>query len=219
MGVCGLRRCGPILRLVAANGNGMNVPIDLAKKALEGRVSMACLSRTKAKCAYRTGHDYALQSGKRTLGRLTVLDVKASTTPDLTLQDARKLGFRTRTDFYERWKGQETIWLIRFVMGVHVDTPRLLAKRCGTHSGDYVSSASQALPETAEEVSSGLQSRYAAEAVVKYQITQAERSGRLQMALETIRKHGGKGPATNQKLRDAQAKARQHGDRVVYDVG
>ncbi len=164
----------------------MILPADLAKKALEGRVSMACLSRTKAKCAFKPGHDYALQSGKRTLGRLTVLDVKASTTPDLTLQDARKLGFRTRTDFYERWKGQETIWLIRFVMGVHVDTPRLLAKRCGTHSGDYVSSASQALPETSEEVSESVQKRFALEAQANLALNRQIPRERLIAAVKEI---------------------------------
>ncbi len=161
------------------------LPADLAKKALEGRVSMACLSRTKAKCAFKPGHDYALQSGKHTFQeRLTVTEVKASTTAELTLQDARKLGFRTRTDFYERWKGQETIWLIRFVMGVHVDTPRLLAKRCGTHSGDYVSSASQALPETSEEVSAHMQTRFASENAIKRELSLSELQAR---ALEAVR--------------------------------
>ncbi len=159
----------------------MILPADLAKKALEGRVSMACLSRTKAKCAYRPGHDYALQSGKRTLGRLTVLDVKASTTADLGLQDARKLGFRTRTDFYERWKGQQEIWLIRFVMGVHVDTPRLLAKRCG-HS--YVAHPAMALPETSEEVSVETHKRFASENAIKRELSLSELQVR---ALEAVR--------------------------------
>ncbi len=144
-------------------GRIMLLPADLAKKALEGRVSMACLSRTKAKCAFKLGHDYALQSGKRTLGRLTVLDVKASTTQDLGLQDARKLGFRTRTDFYERWKGQETIWLIRFVMGIHTDEPRLLCAHIGTSEGDYTKTPSRSARGAGEEVSGAFQGRFAAE--------------------------------------------------------
>ncbi len=169
----------------------MILPPDLAKKALEGRVTMACFSKKTPKCAYKTGHDYALQSGKRSVGRLTVLEVRDSTTSSLDLNDARRMGFRTRTDFYERWKGAEDVWLIRFIMGVHVDTPRLLAKRCGTHSGDYVSSASQALPETAEEVSSTTQRRFAAEGAANLALNRQIPRERLVEAVEAMRQQAG----------------------------
>ncbi len=164
----------------------MVLPPDLAKKALEGRVSMACFSRKTPRCAYRVGHDYALQSGKRTVGRLTVLEVRDGTTSSLDLNDARRMGFRTRTDFFERWKGRGDIWLIRFMMGVHTDTPRLLAKRCGTHAGDYVSSASQALPETAEEVPESAQRRFAAEGVANLALSHSIPRERLLAAVEEI---------------------------------
>ncbi len=139
----------------------MILPPDLAKKALEGRVSMACFSRKTPRCAYRIGHDYALQSGKRTVGRLTVLEVRESTTSSLDLNDARRMGFRTRTDFFERWKGCEDIWLIRFTLGVHTDEPRLLCAQLGTSEGDYTKTPSRSAHGAGEEITSALQTRYA----------------------------------------------------------
>ncbi len=196
----------------------MILPPDLAKKALEGRVTMACFSKKTPKCAYKTGHDYALQSGKRQVGRLTVFAIKQIKLENLDLRDAKRLGFRTRTDFFERWKGSSEVWLIHFTLGVHTDPTRIPAAKFGS-SGDYVSSVARGLHGCDGEVPESDQRRFATEAVASYQITQAERSGRLQMALEAIREHGGKGPQTNAKLRRAQERARHHADRVVYDAG
>ncbi len=188
----------------------MVLPPDLAKKALEGRVSMACFSRKTPKCAYRTGHDYALQSGKRTFEqRLTVLDVREATTSSLDLRDARKLGFRTRTDFFERWKGREDVWLVSFMLGVHTDTPRLLAKRCGTHAGDYVASASQALPETAEEVPEASQRRFAAEGVANLALSHSIPRERLLAAVEEILPTA-RNAKDRKRLRSIEHQARQY---------
>ncbi len=188
----------------------MILPPDLAKKALEGRVTMACFSRKTPKCAYKTGHDYALQSGKRTFEqRLTVLEVREETTSSLDLNDARRMGFRTRTDFFERWKGREEIWLIRFMMGVHTDTPRLLAKRCGTHSGDYVSSASQALPETSEEVSEATQRRFAAEGEANLALNHQIPRERLLEAVKEILPTA-RNAKDRKRLRSIEHQARQY---------
>ncbi len=221
----------------------MIVPADLAKLILQGKKTMACFSATKPKCFYRPGHDYSLQAGgwfelppKTLKERITVEVVRRCRTDEIDLRDAKRLGFRSRAAFFERWDGSDDVWLVSFVLGIHTDQPRLLAANPGSvqytakkgerwkisescDEGDYVSSPSRAAHGTAEEVSEAAQKRFALEAVGRYQITQAERSGRLQMALEAIREHGGKGPETNQRLRKAQQNARHHADPVVYDVG
>ncbi len=136
---------------------------DLAKLILQGRKSATIRSRS-GKCPYKPGHDYALQAGKRTLEqRVTIQDVKPMTIPELDLPTARKLGFRTRTELYERWNGSGDIWLITFVLGVHTDEPRIPAAKFGAH-GDYVAAASQSLHGSSEEVGSTAQIRFAREA-------------------------------------------------------
>ncbi len=169
----------------------MIFPGDLAKLILQGRKSATIRSK-QGKCPYKPGHDYALQAGKRRLEqRVTVQDVKPTTVAELDLPTARKLGFRTRTELYERWNGSDDVWLITFVLGVHTDTPRLLAKKCGGHAGDYVSSASQALNETSEEVSAAVQSRFAAEAKVNLALAHSVPREALLEAVEVMRRQTG----------------------------
>ncbi len=174
----------------------MIVPADLAKLILQGKKTMACFSATKPKCFYRPGHDYSLQAGgwfelppKTLKERITVEVVRRCRTDEIDLRDAKRLGFRSRADFFERWDGSDDVWLVGFVLGVHTDQPRLLARRCGTHSGDYVSSPSQALPATAEEVSAGMQQRFAAEAVLKREISKEQRKRELSSVLTVLREH------------------------------
>lgn len=63
----------------------------------------------------------------------------------------------------------DDVWTIGFAMGdqtANMDRPRMPAARPGFPHGDYVTSASQSLSGTADEVAPGIQASYAAEAAL-----------------------------------------------------
>ncbi len=148
----------------------MILPADLAKLVLQQKKTLACFSATKPKCFYRPGHDYSLQAGgwfelppKTLKERITVESVRRCKTDEVDLRDAKRLGFRSRADFFERWDGSEDVWLVSFVLGVHTDTPRIPAAKFGAN-GDYTTTASQSLHGSSEEVGSTAHVRFAKEA-------------------------------------------------------
>ena len=88
-------------------------------------------------CRYREGRTYAVQPGrgKPGLARIRILHTELQQLGDLTYQDAKAEGFRTRDDFYAYWTDlynisepdlAQPVWAIRFQ--VDTDPPRLLHK-------------------------------------------------------------------------------------------
>jgi hypothetical protein len=86
-------------------------------------------------CRYQPGRSYAIQKerGGRAIDRLTVTEVRLERLVEMTLQDARREGFRTRRDFFDYWVGlygqieeDQQVWVITFVKGDHTDELRLL---------------------------------------------------------------------------------------------
>lgn len=114
---------------------------ELAKLILQGKKTQTrrvvkYTERGKTiECRYRAGCVYAVQPGRgsASLGRLTVTEVREECLGDLSLPDARREGFRTRTEFVDYWTVLHgtydpslKVWVISFVKGDATDTPRLL---------------------------------------------------------------------------------------------
>lgn len=124
-----------------------------------------------ARCPYREGQSYALQPGhaKKAIARVLILMSRRGTLGDLTFEDARAEGLRTRDDYREQWEldhGEDTwdddlaVWVIRFELAPLVEPLRYLcrpipasagARGSGRHKtaprGDYTTSPQGAIDE------------------------------------------------------------------------
>lgn len=128
----------------------------LVKPVLEGRKTQTrrLVKPGELECYYRPGRKYAVQSGrgKPAIARITVLDVRRQRLGDLTFDDARAEGFRSRDAFFAYWTDLHghvdqdlEVWAIRFCIAE--DQLRLLAK-----DGGYTETPARAIPEEPEAV-------------------------------------------------------------------
>lgn len=69
------------------------------------------------------GHSYAVQPGrgKKSLGRIFVLDIREERLGDISAGDARAEGYRSREEFFESWRTihgsvdlDAPVWVIEF---------------------------------------------------------------------------------------------------------
>ena len=187
----------------------MIVPLEALRRIQEGRQSV--LLRSGPTCFYNVGRPYKVKSKREHEAKLsiTITEKRQIEARSLDLRMARRLGYRTTAELFgsiPRLDPSEQIWLLSFEIGDVSDTPRLLARRPGP-GHDYVSTASQALNGSAEEVSEHDHRRYAANSELGRTKTLGEQRKRLQSVLAEIREHA-HDPEVNKKLRDAQRRVR-----------
>ncbi|MDQ3933412.1 MAG: ASCH domain-containing protein [Actinomycetota bacterium] len=115
-------------------------------------------------CRYRVGHDYAIQPGrgKPAVARITITDVRRERLGELTFNDARAEGFRTRAEFFEYWEQlygrvdvDELVWVITFEVAENI---RLLHK---DSTRGYTANPEQAVEGEPEAVDAETMERYA----------------------------------------------------------
>jgi hypothetical protein len=190
---------------------------DELKAILSGRKTST--RRQWKKCRFEQGKSYAIHLAQRPASHwITILNPpRQERLGDLSIQDAKREGFRSRQEFQDHWKAKhraynpdEIVFVLDFVLGDFEDHTRIPAGRAGVH-GHYVSSASQSLRGTDSEVSESVQKRFAKENHVRHQLL---RKQSLRTELETVRSEGG----SNKELRQVQRKARRIGP-LVYDPG
>jgi hypothetical protein len=108
-------------------------------------------------CRYRPGREYAVQPGrgKPARGRIAILAVKSQRLADITFDEARAEGFRSRDEFFDYWRELHgdvdqdlVVWAIAFRL---VDDPPRLLHRDSSHG--YTTDTRQALEEEQEAIS------------------------------------------------------------------
>src|ERR1700680_1352858 len=89
----------------------------------------------ESKCRYVEGRAYVVQTGrgKPGHGQITITGVRRERVDAITLQDARREGFRTTSEFLAYWDQlhgeglrDALVWVISFERGDTRDVPRLL---------------------------------------------------------------------------------------------
>lgn len=134
-------------------------------------------------CKIKPGRVYGAQPGraKPAALRVTVTDVHLERLGDISLDDARREGFKTREEFFAYWEqlyGRVNldlqVWVVEFVKGDVTDRPRLLAARPGAPHGDYVEDPARAMRGEPEAVSGDALKRMVEENKAKPKISRLE---------------------------------------------
>lgn len=162
-------------------------------------------------CRYQTGKAYAVQPGRGRphIARIRITHIRHEQLGDLTYDDARAEGFKTRQDFYDYWTElyghvdvEQHVWVITF----HLDRehkPRLLHK---DSTKGYTSNPAEAVPHEPEAVDGWVTQTYAAENRERYE---GDREAELQRQ---------QARSLAAKIRETEARARKQGIDVQPDL-
>lgn len=159
---------------------------ELAKLIVQGKKSMTRRQiGDRPVCRYEVGKAYAVQPGRGKVAtcRITITEVRSERLGDMPIGDAKREGFATRDEFFDYWRslyGQVDedleVWVIRFLLGDHTDTPRALSARMGGTEGDYTTNLARGIREDASEpVSDAVLEGYAKTGTLKWQQEHARR--------------------------------------------
>jgi hypothetical protein len=190
------------------------------------------LVRNETRCRFKPGRTYAIQDGHGSPenGRIRILEVWQEPVGDISFENARAEGFRTRLDFERHWlrlhdrgwfekhddeepadpevearfrdrHADRWVWVIRFEMDR--DTPRLL-HRDSSHG--YTNNPAQALDDEPEAVDPRTQERFTKDAHARYN------GGRI----EELQRREERAIAA--RSRELLARARQQGVDVEDEV-
>jgi hypothetical protein len=104
-------------------------------------------------CKYRVGRTYAIQAGrgKPAIARIRILDVRTERLGEITLEDARREGFKATFQFFQYWEQlhgsvnkEQLVWVIGFAL--EPEQPIFLARPTRT-SGDYTENVERAIDD------------------------------------------------------------------------
>lgn len=167
----------------------------------------------ESECRWRKGRSYGVRApGGNVSIRVVVTDVRRERLGDLTFEDARAEGFRSRDEFFEYWEDLHgelpldfPVWVITFVLdrGHH---SRLLA-RSPERGEPYVESPHHALRDEGEAPEEWRTDDWADEARQRDDERRRERRA-LQARVQRERK------SLEQRLADARREARRSGVNV-----
>lgn len=172
---------------------------ELVKQILAGRKTMTRrpVKDGETSCRYRPGRVYAVQQGrgKAATTRITILgEPRQERLGDISLDDARREGFRTREEFREYWAGlygshdpERLVWVLSFAKGDCTDRPHLLAARPGGPEGDYTSIPARAVRGEGEAVERRLLEREAQKSRERHGGVVAAERERLLAAVGAVR--------------------------------
>lgn len=155
---------------------------DLARKVLHGQKTQARrIVVANMDCRYQPGRSYAIQPGtnKASIGRLLVTDLRTEPLGDLTFDDARREGFRTRDEFFERWGSryrkvdkEQPVWVITFKLDDR-ETVRLLHK---FSERGYTTERHEAMEDESEGVDAKTLERFAKDNAERFEPIRLERA-------------------------------------------
>jgi hypothetical protein len=169
---------------------------------------------------WTVGRAYAAQPGRGKPASLhfIVTEIRRERLADLTFEDARREGFKTRDDFFEYWADlyggtpnpDLEVWVLTFRRDDR-DMPRLLAARMGR--GDYVTDPHQAARDEPEAITSDEHARLFEHAAAK---DDARRRQPLASSMDNLRREldALRERITDENLQDARL--RRAIDRVEY---
>ena len=118
-------------------GEGVIFTADQARLIRQARKTQTRLPVAGDDCPYRVGRVYVVrpQGAPKASAKITIRAIRTELLTAITLDDARREGFRTTAAFLEDWTAQHrstpletAVWVLSFALGDTRDTIRLLRR-------------------------------------------------------------------------------------------